>query len=594
MAKITICNMIATRRRSTSDLFLENGIWILKSYLQAGGHTVEPLDLATNSFYKKITPALTSRLVRLTMQTIFRNKSANRYPGITNALFGLVMGLQKLNTAMREHLMRKQLQLIADRIANSNDKIFGIKVWYGEAFRWADELSRLIQKRSPSMLVIAGGYHPSLYEDDFMDYSHFDLAVTGEGEQPLQQILDLVDEHDSDWQKENVLQKITQRVIDGKLQNTIVRDARPGHRYFHNRVHPEILEKAIPHFDFDQNDKMRVHIVVDSLGCAWGKCHFCVHSKFFSRMVPRNPVNVVDEIESMTEQGIGLFRFSGSDTFPAFGVKIAAEILRRGLNIHYTIGARAIKNAAEAEIFQRLTSQYKLMIRSGMLSVFMGGETGNDWINEQVMNKGITAADIRWTIRAMREAEKQTGKKIYISLAFIYPTPTLGHLTLEKVFQDNLDLVRETKPDSVMVTPPSPFKQSTWYKERRNFGFALEDTFIQDLMQYEYVLYKPAELWPDIGITLDNMNFRAIMKACGQLRKAIEQEGIETDVSDEHFLIQIASGYRGRADEFKHQSLLDIISGDYRWSEKIGKRLNRFSKQLAQSKQSDKIREQGH
>ncbi len=580
--------MIATRRRSTSDLFLENGIWILKSHLQAGGHTVEPLDLATNSFYKKISPASVSRLVRSTLEPIFRNKNANRHPGITNALFVLAMGLQKLNTAMREHLMRKQLRLIADRIANSTDKIFGIKVWYGEAFRWADELSRMIQQRSPSILVIAGGYHPSLYEDDFMDHSHFDLAVTGEGEQPLQQILDLVDDHDNDWQKENVLQEITQRVIDGKLQNTIVRDAKPGHGYFHNRVHPKILEKAIPCFDFDQNDKMRVHIVVDSLGCAWGKCHFCVHSKFFTQMVPRNPVNVVDEIQSMTEQGIGLFRFSGSDTFPAFGVKIAKEILRRGLNIRYTIGARAIKNARETEIFQRLISQYKLMIQSGMLSVFMGGETGNDWVNEHVMNKGITADDIRWTIRAMREAEKQAGKKIYISLAFIYPTPTLGHVMLKKIFKDNLDLVRETKPDSVMVTPPSPFKQSTWYKERRKFGFALNDTFVQDLMRYEYVLYKPADLWPDIGITLENMNFKAIMKECGRLRKAIEQEGIETDVSDEHFLIQIASEYSGRADEFKRQSLLDIISGDYRWSEKIGKRLNRFSEQLAQSNHTDK------
>jgi len=346
-------------------------------------------------------------------------------------------------------------------------------------------------------------------------------------------------------------------------------------------VHPRILEKAIPYFDFDQNDKMRVHIVVDSLGCAWGKCHFCVHSKFFTQMVPRNPVNVVDEIQSMTEQGIGLFRFSGSDTFPAFGVKIAGEILRRGLNIRYTIGARAIKNAREAEIFQRLISQYKLMIQSGLLSVFMGGETGNDWVNEQVMNKGITADDIRWTIRAMREAEKQAGKKIYISLAFIYPTPTLGHVMLEKIFKDNLDLVRETKPDSVMVTPPGPFKQSTWYKERRKFGFALNDTFVQDLMRYEYVLYKPADLWPDIGITLENMNFKAIMKECGRLRKAIEQEGIETDVSDEHFLIQVASGYSGQADKFKRQSMLDIISGDYRWSEKIEDQLNQFSEQLA-------------
>jgi radical SAM superfamily enzyme YgiQ (UPF0313 family) len=583
VARITICNMIATKRRSASDLFLENGIWILKSHLEARGHRVEPLDLATRSFYKKISPVLISRLIRSIYAILFRMRDDNKHPRITKSLFILAMMLQKLNTTIRVYRMRKQLSLIADRIAASGDKIFGIKVWYGESFKWADELAQMIQQRSSSILVIAGGYHPSLYESDFMQHSHFDLAVTGEGEHPLEQLLNLIDDQSLEWQKENILQEIRQRILDGRLTNTMVRDAKQDRKYLYTRVHPKILEKAIPHFDLDQNDKMRVHIVVDSLGCAWGKCHFCVHSKFFTRMMPRDPIKVVDEIQSMTEQGVGLFRFSGSDTFPEFGAHIAKEILNRGLYVRYTIGARATKNAADPEIFKQIVSQYEQMIRSGMLSVFMGGETGNDWINEHVMNKGITSEDIRWTIRAMRKAEQQAGQKLYISLAFIYPTPTLGKVTLEQVFEDNLELVRATKPDSVMVTPPSPFKQSTWYKARRKFGFVLDNSFVLDLMKYEYVLYKPTDLWPDIGIRLENMNFKAILKECGRLRKAIEQENIETDVSDEHFLMLVASGYSGRTDEFKRQSMLDIISGDYRWSGRIEGQLNRFSEQLAKN-----------
>jgi radical SAM superfamily enzyme YgiQ (UPF0313 family) len=590
MAKITICNMIATKRRSASDLFLENGIGILKSHLETRGHRVEPLDLATSSFYKKISPALISRLVRSIYEIILWNKDSNKHQQSTKVLFGLALMLQKLNTAIRKNRMRKQLALIADRIVSSGDKIFGIKVWYGESFQWADKLAQMIQKRSSSILVIAGGYHPSLYESDFMQHSHFDLAVTGEGEHPLEQILNLIDDPSIHGHKEQLLQEIRQRILEGRLTNTMVRDARDDLKVLHTRVHPKILEKAIPRFDLAQNNKMRVHIVVDSLGCAWGKCHFCVHSKFFSQMVPRDPVKIVDEIQTMTEQGIGLFRFSGSDTFPGFGVLIAKEILRRRLDVRYTIGARATKNAADPAIFEQTVSHYEQMIRSGMLSVFMGGETGNDWVNEHVMNKGITSEDIRWTIRAMRKAEQQAGQKLYISLAFIYPTPTLGLVTLEQVFEDNLDLVRETKPDSVMVTPPSPFKQSTWYKKRRKFGFVLNDTFVQDLMKYEYVLYKPVELWPDIGIRLDHMDFKTMMIECGRLRKAIEQEGIETDVSDEHFLMLVASGYSGKANGFKRQSMLDIISGDYRWSETIERQLNRFSKDLAKKNRMTSIR----
>jgi hypothetical protein len=134
-----------------------------------------------------------------------------------------------------------------------------------------------------------------------------------------------------------------------------------------------------------------------------------------------------------------------------------------------------------------------------------------------------------------------------------------------------------------MVTPPSPFKQSTWYKQRKKFGFSLDRDFVRDLIAYEYVLFKPTELWQDIGIHLDQMDFRAIIRECGRMRKAIEDEGIETDVTDEQFLMQIAAGYSDKNKEFKQQNLLDIISGDYRWFEQIGQQINAYSKYLAHS-----------
>ncbi len=575
--------MIASRRRSVSDLFLENGIWILKSHLQKKGHTVEPLDLATHKFYKQISPVFISRLIRFLYDRLLLTNGTQKHPWITKSLFVTVTMLQALNTFIRKKRMRTQLLKIAGRAAKRHDSVFGVKVWYGEAFRWADELSRMIKKKSPATITIAGGYHPSLYETDFMRFSSFDLGVTGEGEQPLEQILDLVDREGSNWDKERVMAQIRERVQSGDLVNTIIRHSKQDGKYCHKRVHPRILEKAVPFFEIKADDKMRVHILVDSLGCAWGKCNFCVHSTFFKKMVPRDHVKVVDEIEKMKQQNIGLFRFSGSDTYPQFGAGIAREILRRDLTVRFTIGARAVRNAKDAKIFKQISRQYEILIKSGLRAVFMGGETGNDWINEHVMNKGVNAADIRWTIRAMREAQERAGEKLYIGLALIYPVPTCNKIPLETVFRDNLELVKNTRPDSVMVSPPSPFKQNIWYKQRDRFGFRLKDNFISELIGYEYVLYKPAELWEDVGIELDGKNFKTIMKECGRMRRAVKDLGIETDISDEHFLIMLAAGYTGRSGEFKRQSLLDIISGDYTWSEKIGKRLNRYSVSLAQS-----------
>ena len=389
MAKITICNMIASRRRSASDLFLENGIWILRSYFRDKGHTIEPLDLATNSFYRKISPALLSSVIRRIYAWTFRRKKPEQNSGfLSKIIFRLVIKLQDLNSGIRKKRMRRELSLIADRVAANRDPIFGVKVWYGEAFQWADELSRMIHAKSPSTIVVAGGYHPSLYEKDFMDLSSFDMAVTGEGEQPLEEILAAVDEHSIAWEKEKVMDVLRERIREGKLKNTILREKGEQGKYLHIREHPEIIEKAIPRFEVSPDEKMLVHILVDSLGCGWGKCHFCVHSKFFKDMAPRECRNVVDEIEELNAQGIGLFRFSGSDTYPKFGARIGQEIIDRGLDIRYTIGARATRKARDPEIFETLIRQYEVMIRSGMRSVFMGGETGNDWVNEHVMNKG--------------------------------------------------------------------------------------------------------------------------------------------------------------------------------------------------------------
>ncbi|MFC1479549.1 B12-binding domain-containing radical SAM protein, partial [Planctomycetota bacterium] len=567
-------------RRSASDLFLENGIWILKRYLGGKGHTVEPLDLATNSFYRSINPGFISKLSRKIYGKLFSGKK--KKPGIKEKLlFGAGMLIQWLSKKIRYTRMRKKLRQIAEEAAHRGDRIFGIKVWYGEAFTWAQELCRLIHDKSPETIVIAGGFHPTLYEQDFMEESSFDIAVTGEGEQPLTAILDIIDTYKHAWDRETVLQEIAETIKQGNLSNTLIEDPQRKGEYLHARKHPEIIEKAIPEYPKERQEKMGVHILVDSLGCAWGKCSFCVHSKFFEKMAPRQVERVVDEIEEMVKQGIGLFRFSGSDTYPSFGSLIGEEILKRGLNIEYSIGARASTGTKTDITYERVVSQYETMIKSGMRAVFIGGETGNNWINEHVMNKGVKTEDIIWTIQAMREAEKRAGKKIYISLALIYPAPTLGKVSLDEIYADNIHLVKQSMPDAVMVTPPAPFKQTPWYKEREKYGFILGKDFVKKLMTYEYVMYKPVSLWEELECELEGKKFKELMRECGRMRKGIEELGIETDVSDEHFLMQIASGYESNPQEFKKESLLDIISGDYEWLEEVGRKVNTYSSRLA-------------
>jgi hypothetical protein len=58
-----------------------------------------------------------------------------------------------------------------------------------------------------------------------------------------------------------------------------------------------------------------------------------------------------------------------------------------------------------------------------------------------------------------------------------------------------------------------------------------------------------------------------------------------TDLSDEHFLMLRSAGFNGRdgAQRFKKETLLDIVSCDYRQLTEISKKLNTAARRIAET-----------
>jgi hypothetical protein len=102
-------------------------------------------------------------------------------------------------------------------------------------------------------------------------------------------------------------------------------------------------------------------------------------------------------------------------------------------------------------------------------------------------------------------------------------------------------------------------------------------------MEYEYVLYKPSSMWPELRIGLQGQSFVDLLEECSRFRKTVERMGIPTDLSDEHFLMARVAGFEGKegAERFKRETLLDIVSCDYRQSRGISGRINQESQRLA-------------
>jgi tRNA A37 methylthiotransferase MiaB len=575
MAAILLWNSLTTRRRSASDTFLDNGLGVLQAHLQASGHRVWLEDWATDPFFASLAVPVLARPTRALYRRLL---SPGGRPAVaTKALGAMGMALQELQSLVQRRRLNARLRDLAWRVAEEGVPVVGMKLWYGEAFSWARQLARLLQEFAPEVLTVAGGYHATLYEENILRAAPFDLAVRGEGEFALEAILALVDENRG-HPKAEILEKIASQNLENVLW-------RRGGRIVQGPKRPvQLARKAVPTYG-DAPGKVRIHVMVESLGCPWGQCHFCVHPHFYPRYEPRAVADVVNEMKAMAAQGIGIFRFAGSDTPPAFGAKIAKGILAEGLHVVYGMGSRAVRGVAEPAAYRRTVGHYETMIRSGLRAVFMGGETGHDRINEEVMNKGVTRAELLATARAIREAEQRTNQKIDLILALIYPAPLAEGVTEQEVFDANLELLRDFEPDSVMVTPPGPFKHSRWHAQKEKFGFAFDEGIVRSAMEYEYVLYKPPSMWPELKIGLQGKSFVELLQECSRFRKAAEALGIPTDLSDEHFLMLRAAGYRGRegAQEFKRETLLDIVSCDYRTLRGISTRIHAESGRLAAS-----------
>lgn len=583
MAKILLWNSMAARKRSPMDGFLENGLTTLKGFLEKNGHTAEIIDWQKNEFYTKLCPKPLLFLNRKSTEAIFYLGKKNKiYAKIYFPIFTLI---QETVSFFLKRRMERELKKLGDYLISSGTKVLGVKVWYGEAFLFSNFLAKYVKEKDPSVIIIAGGFHVTLYEEDFLRNSVFDFGIVSDGEKPMKIILDIIDKNVKNWDKNRVLSQIKNAINRGELKNIVYRNnskIKLTERYL-----PDMEEKSIPKYDSGTLDgKLKIHIILDASGCPWGKCNFCTHSHFYPGYFPRPVKDIIKEIEVMTKQGIGLFKFAGSETPPQFGAKIAKEILDKKINIKYSIGCRAIHNInSSKEYYESIVQDFEIMLKAGLIAIFMGGECANDEINKSVMNKEANREDVVNTIKAFKEAKKRTGIKAYVSLALIYPTPLSGGVTLKDVFDENLELIKTVLPDSVIISPSTPFKNTNWYREKR-FGFNIPKNFIDTVMKYEYVLYKPPSLWPPFGdISLNGMDFRNILEECGNLRKTVDELGIPTDLTDEYFLMIMGLGYNGKDGllRFKKETSIDLASADYKNLERMTNKVNKYSEELARS-----------
>lgn len=263
------------------------------------------------------------------------------------------------------------------RIIDSKPKIIGIQSMYSMKEK-SLELAQLL--KSHCELLVAGGALPTTEPEAFLE--NFDLAVVGEGEQTM---LDIVNQFSVSGDFSQVKGIVYREKDTGQIKKTTSRTLNkdlntfpnPSRELFDNNAYKKYYSKKFGY---------TTTAIMSSRGCPFS-CDFCSKPVFGNDFRARAASNVVDEIEEVISLGYSRIWFA-DDCFTLDRERlmgICDEIIGRGLKIAFECLSRV--DTLDSETVDK-------MKQAGCIRMFFGIESGNDSILA-LMKKQITIAKVR-------------------------------------------------------------------------------------------------------------------------------------------------------------------------------------------------------
>jgi radical SAM superfamily enzyme YgiQ (UPF0313 family) len=294
------------------------------------------------------------------------------------------------------HLIGMRLEEIVERIPPSTEFV-GISCIFTFEWPMVVHLTRLIRRSRPDLPIIIGGEHVTSMPEFSLATSEADILVLGEGEetavalvralrarQPLDDVAGIAFRRGS----ELVMNRRRARMA------SIDQVARPAWRHFDLRAyHEQRLVGGV------YSTRLTVPILA-TRGCPY-QCTFCSSPNMWTtRWVARDPVDVVDEIQSYVQDyGAGNFPFQDLTAVLRrdWIIRFCQEIIDRGLDITWQLA-----NGTRSEAIDREVAL--LLKRSGMISAAYAPESGSETTRAYI-KKRVKSERLLESVRCAAEAD---------------------------------------------------------------------------------------------------------------------------------------------------------------------------------------------
>ena len=319
-------------------------------------------------------------------------------------------------------------------------------------YNLSKKLAAIAKQANPNVLTAFGGVHPTIMPELCIKDREVDAVIIGEGEQTFAEIAENLEKNKSLKGIKGLWFKSGKRVFKNSQRPLIkdldslpfpARELLPMDKYIHATYGTSAWAVKQPSTT-----------VISGRGCPY-QCTYCATKQLFGLTIRlRSAKNLVDEIELLMHN----YRIKGlqfvDDTFTInqkLVSEVCDEIAARRLDIEWACHTRV--NNVSLELFRK-------MRQAGCKVIGMGIESGNQWVLDNLIKKGITLEQARTAFKWAKSAGLITDSYFMIGI----PGETKGQI------MQTIEFAKELNPDAANFNITRPLPKTEMYCIAEKYG----------------------------------------------------------------------------------------------------------------------------
>lgn len=252
----------------------------------------------------------------------------------------------------------------------------GITVLTGNPIKDALEKTNFIKRLNPSLPIIWGGWHPSLFPTETLrDEKNIDITVQGQGEQTFKELVEAL--------SNNLELKNIKGICYRNSKNEIVKN--PPRPIIPIDTFSNINYNLINVEAYFEKKGQRQLDYISSTGCYF-RCSFCADPFVYNRKwTAISPEIMVNKLEELYEK----YKFTDLNlqdetyfTYRNRVIEIAEKIIEKKLSFSWAATMRADQG------FRMSKEDFNICKKSGLRRLLIGVESGSqemmDWLKKDI------------------------------------------------------------------------------------------------------------------------------------------------------------------------------------------------------------------